>query len=410
MCFFFLVTRQWEKRWVKSEARPKKERGSWSWARGRLYDANFAKAHPDGPKEDKGLQTKDGARFFGISAKMNHTIANDGRELVVQFSVKHGQKIDCGGGYIKVLPAGLRQKKFAGNDEYAIMFGPDICGTALHRVQVIFHHAASGENLPMKKEVQCETDEYSHLYTLVVRPDNTYEVQIDGATKASGSLYDDWDFLAPREIADPDHPKPEDWVDEAQIPDPNDLMPDGYDELPRQIPDPRAGRPGGWDEKEDGEWVAPMIDNPEFRGEWQPRMVANPVYSGEWAPPMMANPDFVDDTKVHAVCKDCEFVGIELWQVKAGSIFDDIIITDSLEEAVEYAKETFFVKAPAEKEMKAEQIRKKRESDEAAARKKEEKEREKARKGKKKKIAAEEDDETDDYARHRLLAEHFFIQ
>ena len=147
----------------RSEARPKKEQGSWAWVRGRLHDVN-------GPKEDKGLQTKDSARFFAISAKMNHTVANEGQELVVQFSVKHGQKIDCGGGYIKVLPSGLRQKKFSGTDEYAIMFGPDICGTTLRRVQAIFHHAATGENLAMTKEVECETDEYSHLYTLVLRP------------------------------------------------------------------------------------------------------------------------------------------------------------------------------------------------------------------------------------------------
>ena len=143
--------------------------------------------------------------------------------------------------------------------------------------------------------------------------------------------------------------------------------------------------------------MAPWTDNPEFTGEWQPRMVANPEYSGEWSPPMVPNPDFVDDTKVHAVCKNCEFVGIELWQVKAGTIFDDIIITDSLEEALEYARETFFVKAPAEKEMKAEQIRKKRETDEAAERKKKEKELEKARKGQKKAGKEDDDEDDDDY-------------
>ncbi len=29
---------------------------------------------------------------------------NTGKDLVVQFSVKHAQKLDCGGGYIKLLP------------------------------------------------------------------------------------------------------------------------------------------------------------------------------------------------------------------------------------------------------------------------------------------------------------------
>ncbi len=34
-----------------------------------------------------------------------------GKKLIVQFSVKHAQNIDCGGGYIKLLPSGLDQKK-----------------------------------------------------------------------------------------------------------------------------------------------------------------------------------------------------------------------------------------------------------------------------------------------------------
>jgi calreticulin len=34
-------------------------------------------------------------------------------------------------------------------------------------------------------------------------------------------------------------------------------------------------------------------------------------------------------------------VGFELWQVKSGTIFDDIIVTDSLAEAQEYAASTF---------------------------------------------------------------------
>ena len=47
----------------------------------------------------------------------------------------------------------------------------------------------------------------------------------------------------------------------------------------------------------------------------------------------------------------CTHVGFELWQVKTGTLFDDIIVTDSLEKAREFAKETFFKKKEAEKEM-----------------------------------------------------------
>ncbi len=35
---------------------------------------------------------------------MPEELDNTGKDLVVQFSVKHAQKLDCGGGYIKLIP------------------------------------------------------------------------------------------------------------------------------------------------------------------------------------------------------------------------------------------------------------------------------------------------------------------
>ena len=54
---------------------------------------------------------------------------------------------------------------------------------------------------------------FSHLYTLIVQPDGTYEVLIDNEKAESGSLEDDWDFLPPKKIKDPEAKKPEDWDD-----------------------------------------------------------------------------------------------------------------------------------------------------------------------------------------------------
>ena len=81
------------------------------------------------------------------------------------------------------------------------MFGPDICGSATRKVHVIFNY--KGKNHLIKKEIPCETDQLTHVYTLIVHPDQTYEVRIDGKTKQSGNLIDDWDFLPPRKIKDP---------------------------------------------------------------------------------------------------------------------------------------------------------------------------------------------------------------
>lgn len=41
----------------------------------------------------------------------------------MQFTVKHEQTIDCGGGYVKLFPASLDQKDMHGDSEYNIMFG-----------------------------------------------------------------------------------------------------------------------------------------------------------------------------------------------------------------------------------------------------------------------------------------------
>ena len=105
-----------------------------------------------------------------------------------------------------------------------------------------------------------------------------------------------------------------------------------------------------------------MIDNPDYKGPWSPKMIDNPDYKGPWVQPKIANPAYKYNDKMYAVCPDgCSHVGFELWQVKSGTIFDDIIVTDSLEEAQKFAEETFFKKKDAEKEMFDEVEKKKKE-------------------------------------------------
>jgi len=145
--------------------------------------------------------------------------SNKDKKLVVQYRVKHDQNIDCGGGYLKLLPAGTDQENFNGDSKYNIMFGPDICGST-KKVHLIFNY--KGQNKLISKNVPCESDESSHLYTLILNPDNTYEIRIDNKKKESGKLDEDWDFLAPKKIKDPKLSKPSDWVDEKEIVDPED--------------------------------------------------------------------------------------------------------------------------------------------------------------------------------------------
>jgi len=343
----------WESRWVKSKNKVAEgTQGDWNWTAGKFYnDAN----------EDKGIQTTPDARFYQISAEFPK-FSNKGKDLVLQYSVKHEQNIDCGGGYIKILPSGLDQSNFGGDSPYSIMFGPDVCGSSTRKTHLIFTH--NGKNHLVKKEIRCELDEFTHLYTLILHPDNTYEVQIDGKEAQKGNLKDDFDILPPREIPDPKASKPADWVDEREIPDPTDVKPAGWDDIPKEIVDPEAKKPEDWDDELDGEWEAPTIPNPEYKGEWRAKMIPNPAYKGEWVHPKIANPDFQDNDNLY-LYEDNKFVGFELWQVKSGSIFDNILVTDSTAEAEKWAELTKKTQE-GEKKMKEKADEEQRKADEEA--------------------------------------------
>ncbi|KAL1922800.1 uncharacterized protein VTP21DRAFT_9176 [Calcarisporiella thermophila] len=306
----------WKQRWTNSAHRDDLGR----------FNVTAGKWHSN-PIASQGLQTVDDARFYAISAPFNKVFDNTGKDLVVQFSVKHEQDIDCGGGYVKLLPPQFNPEKFNGDTAYNIMFGPDICGSST-RVHVIFNY--KGTNHLLKREISAPTDELTHFYTLIVRPDQTYTVLIDNEEKQTGSLLEDWEMLPPKEIDDPSDKKPADWVDNATIEDPEDKKPEDWDQ-PETIPDPDAKKPEDWDDDMDGDWEPPVITNPDYKGEWKPRQIPNPAYKGEWKPRRIANPEFVEDKSLYAY--NTSAIGIDIWQVKSGTIFDDFLVTDNAEEA-----------------------------------------------------------------------------
>jgi len=278
----------------------------------------------------KGLRTPTDAKFYSASSKMGKTFDNSDQPLVLQFSVKHEQKIDCGGGYVKLLGPDIDQSTFNGDTPYTIMFGPDICGYATKKVHAIFNH--NGENLLKKEEVKCPDDELTHFYTLVVRSDDSYEIYIDGESKDKGSLKTAWDFEKPKMIKDPNAKKPSDWVDNEMMNDPNDVKPADWDKEPEKINDPDAVRPDDWNEDEDGKWEAPMIPNPDYKGPWRPKQIKNEKYKGPWVHPEITNPDYIEQSNVYKRGK-IGAVGIEIWQVKAGTLFSDFLLTNDENEA-----------------------------------------------------------------------------
>ena len=64
--------------------------------------------------------------------------------------------------------------------------GPDICGPGTKKVHVIFNY--KGQNHLVKKDIRCKDDVFTHLYTLIVQPDGSYEVLIDNESAQKGNF------------------------------------------------------------------------------------------------------------------------------------------------------------------------------------------------------------------------------
>jgi len=94
---------------------------------------------------------------------------------------------------------------------------------------------------------------------------------------------------------------------------------------------------------------------------------------------MIDNPDYKPEPELYAY-PSFKYVAIEIWQVKSGSIYDNILITDSLETADEWAAKWEARKSPekAARDKLLEEERKaaeeKRKAEEAKEKEEEEKE------------------------------------
>merc|ERR1711868_89123 len=122
--------------------------------------------------------------------------------------------------------------------------------------------------------------------------------------------------------------------------DPEDKKPDGYDDIPAKIADPKATKPDDWDDESDGTWEAPQIDNPDYKGEWKAKRIKNPEYKGVWEAKLIDNPKYVADDNLYKYAA-FSTVGIDIWQVKSGTIFDNILVTDDVDYAKSHGEKTW---------------------------------------------------------------------
>merc|ERR1719335_1191101 len=104
---------------------------------------------------------------------------------------------------------------------------------------------------------------------------------------------------------------------------------------------------------------------------------------------MIDNPKYAPDDKLYSYPK-FSTVGIDVWQVKSGTIFDNILITDDVDYAKSHGEKTWKAQKDGEKAMKEKADEEKRKKDEEERAKKEEERKKKEEEDKAKKAAEPE--------------------
>ncbi|KAJ7945201.1 Calnexin-like [Quillaja saponaria] len=370
--------------------------GRWLTSNKEDYNGVWKHAKSEG-HDDYGLLVSEKARKYAIVKELDEPVILKDGTVVLQFETRLQNGLECGGAYLKYLrpqESGWKPKEFDNEAPYSIMFGPDKCG-ATNKVHFIFKHknpkSLAYVEHHLKFPPSVPSDKLTHVYTAVLKPNNELQILIDGEEKKKANFLSGDDFEPPlipaKIIPDPDDKKPEDWDERAKIPDPNAVKPDDWDEdapmeieddeavkpegwlddEPEDVDDPEAAKPEDWDDEEDGEWEAPKIDNPKcatapgcgewkrptkrnpaYKGKWHAPLIDNPNYKGIWKPQEIPNPDYFELDKPDF--EPIAAVGIEIWTMQDGILFDNILIAKDEKVAESYRETTWKPKFTVEKE------------------------------------------------------------
>ena len=377
---------QFKANWVQSG--DSKYNGKWKLSSG-----------ADRPEADLQMVMPEKARHYGISSKLTKPFEfSSDKPLVVQYEVQFREGLDCGGAYVKLLrnSAISDLTKLTDKTPFTIMFGPDKCGSEskLHFIVQYLNPKTQeyGERHWKQAKYVLDlmgafSDKKHHLFKLVLKASNKFELFLDDKSVGTGDLLDDMDppINPPKEIVDPNDKKPEDWDERAQIDDPDAKKPEDWDENapktiedadamkpddwledePKYIADPSAKQPDDWEEMDGeweapkienpacakasgcGKWTAPQVANPAYKGKWKAPKIENPNYKGKWAPRNIPNPDYYFDEKPFASLDPIGSIAFELWSMADNIAFDNLLITNNVGLATEVQSLTWQTKKAA---------------------------------------------------------------
>lgn len=318
-------------------------------------------------------------------------------DLVVQYEVQLQNDLKCGGAFVKLLPevSPSELREYAGTSPILeLLFGPDMCPPYTDEIHLGIKKTnpySMAPELKLLKEAPLSSlsdTAIAHLYTLILKGSTgEYEIRVDGSVTKAGRLLDEGAFSPgfnpPKYIPDPNEEKPTEWDDLKLVPDPNVKKPDDWNEsepllipddieekpadwdesMPVIVPDSSRERPEWWDDEHDGEWIAPMIENPACGeisgcGEWEPSLIDNPNYKGPWEPPLIENPNYqgvwqaknirnpnyFEDSAPAKLENKIGAIVFEFWSGTSNLLIDNIYIGKHIDEAEFLGNSTFAAK------------------------------------------------------------------
>jgi len=293
------------KRWIPSESRN--------------YTGIWEVDEPDPPLSHNGeklliLRSKN--THSAVSAVFDQPIFNINRTLVIQYEMRPTIAFTCSGAYIKLFSgSGFDTYSLTNETEYTLLFGPDRCST-MNKIRFIFSHwnpkKKLYEKIQLKDPPQAPTDNLNHLYTLIIRPNNTFSILLDNKVIKDGSLF--FGFEPPV-------------VPRTQIPDPQDRKPDDWEEIP-YIVDPQNQKPQDWDDS---------------KGTWKPSLIPNPKYKGEWKPQLIKNPEFYYDPEPYKL-QPITAIGFEIWATNKDLSFGKILIAYDEDRVIQWNRRDFLMR------------------------------------------------------------------
>ncbi|CBZ55014.1 Calr protein, related [Neospora caninum Liverpool] len=249
---------------------------------------------------EKNLGMQDMNKFHGVATRLSSPVTDTlNSHFVFQYEILQTRPLTCGGGYVKLLdfPKDKALKDFNHLTDYVIMFGPDMCGSSnvVNFILKILNPATGGwTEHRLDAPPRLTPSPLSNLLTLWIKPDDTFEIHVDGSVVRQGSLW-------------------------------KDMLP------PLQPPKTLVV----------GLRASAAEDEDAHAGDEAKKNSTSGI----------RNPAYFKLEHAHRL-RNINAIGLELWTVEGGTAFDNVILANSIEAARTFAKTTFDVRRRKEQELR----------------------------------------------------------